>query len=99
VGEPVGPIHAGAGFTIQMEPGGPEIAEVVLLAYGSSFLGNELNQRLIELDVDPAAHEARSGTLSLTGPPPGWAPAGRYLLFALDRQRIPSVGIPVDIVD
>jgi len=94
-----GPIAIDSTFSIELTTGSPAIAEVVLLAYGSSFMGNNPNQRLVELTIDRDASDPASGTMVLHRPPAGWAPAGRYLLFALTADRIPSPGIPVDVVD
>jgi galactose oxidase-like protein len=86
-------------FSIDMTPDSAPVTGVVLLAFGSSFMGNNPNQRLIELAMQRDANDPRSPTIALTGPPAGWAPAGRYLLFALGADRIPSVGIAVDVVE
>jgi Domain of unknown function (DUF1929) len=91
-------IQANVRFSIQVAPA-PEVVEVVLLAYGSTAFGNDLNQRLVELEIDPTSSDPSSGRLSIMGPPAGWAPAGPYLLFALDRHRTPSVGVPVDVFE
>ncbi|HUL99924.1 MAG TPA: galactose oxidase-like domain-containing protein [Mycobacterium sp.] len=94
-----GQIPIDAHVSIEVVKGGPDVTEVVLLAYGSSFMGNNPNQRLIELAIDRNASDPRSGLIALTGPPARWAPTGRYLLFALTADRIPSRGVPVDVVD
>jgi hypothetical protein len=91
-------ISAGVPFPLVLAAGSPGVLEVVLLAYGSPFMGNDLNQRLIELEIDRAQADSVGGTLWITGPPPGWAPPGPYLLFVLDPDRVPSVGWPVDVV-
>jgi hypothetical protein len=96
---PSKPILIDGPFSIEMATGSPEITEVVLLAFGSSFMGNNPNQRLVELEIDRDRSDPLSGRIALNAPPAGWTPAGRYLLFALTADRIPSLGIPVDVVD
>jgi Domain of unknown function (DUF1929) len=95
----LGTIPIAAPFSIEMAKGSPAITEVVLLAYGSWFMGNNPNQRLVELAIERDGSDPSSPTIALRGPPAGWAPAGRYLLFALGDDRIPSVGVPVDVVE
>jgi hypothetical protein len=96
---PSRPILIDGTFSIEMAAASPEITEVVLLAYGSSFMGNNLNQRLVELEIDRDSSDPGSHMIALHRPPARWAPAGRYLLFALTADRIPSPGVPVDVVD
>jgi hypothetical protein len=96
---PPGTLRADATFSIRVEPAADRVAEVVLLAYSSSFLGNNLNQRLIELQIAARGSGAGAGTIAVRGPRAAWAPAGRYLLFVLDRDRVPSAGVPVDVVE
>jgi hypothetical protein len=93
------PIPIDARFSIELAPGSPPVTEVVLLAYGSSFMGNNPNQRLVELAIDRDGSDPSSTTIALRGPPARLAPEGRYLLFALGEGRIPSVGMPVDVVE
>jgi hypothetical protein len=99
IAPPSKPISIDGMYSIEMAAAGPEVTEVVLLAYGSSFMGNNPNQRLIELEIDRDGSDPGSRVIALHGPPAGWAPAGRYLLFALTADRIPSPGVPVDVVD
>lgn len=86
-------------FSIDLAADSPPVTEVVLLAHSSSFMGNNNNQRLVQLEMEHDGNAPGSTTIKLHGPPAGWAPAGRYLLFALGGDRIPSEGKPVDVVE
>ena len=91
-------ISAAVPFALTVDPGSPGAVEIVLLAYGNPFVGTDLNQWLIELSIDGSQSDVGAGTLVVYGPPPGWAPTGPYLLFALDADRVPSVGWPIEVV-
>src|SRR4029078_12857211 len=60
-----GPIPVDGTCSIEMAAGSPEIAEVALLAYGSSFMGNNPNQRLVELEIDRDCSNPGSRTIAL----------------------------------
>ncbi len=94
-----GPIPLGGRFSIVTTAESAPVTEVVLLAHSSSFMGNNPNQRLVQLEIERDGNDTRSSTIVLHGPPAGWAPAGRYLLFALGDDRIPSEGKAVDVVE
>jgi hypothetical protein len=83
------------GATFELALSAPVAApiEVVLMGFGSTAAGQDITQSHVEL----AASLAPDGrTLSVMGPPSRvLAPPGRYLLFALDASRIPSIGVPV----
>jgi hypothetical protein len=67
--------------------GGP-IREVVLIALGSMTHSIDMNQRYVELAI-LAQNGAATTVLAPSGP--SLAPAGYYMLFALDQDLTPSV--------
>lgn len=74
--------------------GGP-ISEVVLMSLGSMTHSFDSNQRYVQL----ATTSINATTAQVTGPPnPQTAPPGYYMLFVLDRNRIPSVARFVRVV-
>ncbi len=79
-------ISFGAPFDIRTA-GGP-IREVVLIALGSMTHSIDMNQRYVEL----AILSQSGGTTTVLGPAgPNLAPAGHYMLFALDKDLTPSI--------
>ena len=75
-----------AGF--QVTTAGPQAAEAVLVGLGSMTHSFDMNQRQIQLPVQASG----PGYATLGGPPDARvAPAGHYLLFILDANRVPSV--------
>jgi hypothetical protein len=82
-------------FTVQLasEAGTVSADELVLLAFAATVGTTDSSQRLVQLDFQPGA---APGELTVLAPPAAWAPAGRYLLFAL-RERIPSEGVALEL--
>jgi hypothetical protein len=79
------------GFT---KAAGRTFSSAVLIAPGASTHGNDMNQRLVPLAVsttDP-------NSVELIAPPnPNVAPPGRYMLFVLDSEGVPSVARWVEL--
>jgi hypothetical protein len=82
-------------FTVQLasEAGSVPADEMVLLAFTATVGTTDASQRLVQLDFQPGA---APGELTVSAPPAAWAPAGRYLLFAL-RERIPSESVALEL--
>ncbi len=68
--------------------GANSISEVVLIALGSMTHSIDMNQRYVQLEVSSTAGNITS---FLAPPDSGIAPAGHYMLFVLDDNRVPSV--------
>lgn len=85
---------SGETFAVQVASDGPSPDEVVVMAFGTTLLANNVGQRLVELAV--VATERAGRTLIVRAPPPSWAPAGRYLLFVL-AKRVPSTAVPMEL--
>ncbi len=64
------------------------VARVVLVKLGSRTHALDVDQRALELPVAPAA----GGVTFTTPASPAAAPPGYYLLFAVNRRGVPSVG-------
>jgi galactose oxidase-like protein len=79
----------GANFSITT-PQASGIAEVVLLRPGAVTHGFNQSQRFVGCAIVAAA----GGTVQATAPPNGnVAPPGYYLLFIVDHDRVPSMGV------
>ena len=79
----------GAAFAVQT-PTPAAIAEVVLMAPAAVTHGFNHNQRYIGCLITSTA----PGAVNATAPPDGTiAPPGYYLLFLLDHDRAPSIGV------
>jgi hypothetical protein len=89
-------ITAEATFALTFAPEEPFPDEIVLLAFGSTLLGGDGGQRLVQLRI--VGEDRASGEMAVMGPTAALAPAGRYLLFALHR-RTPSRGIAVRVTN
>jgi hypothetical protein len=78
-----------------VEPGG-----VVLIALGSMTHAVDMNQRVIQLEVSHIRRETgqRYSVHVLSPVTTRIAPAGYYMLFAVDRDRIPSTAVIVQLV-
>jgi plastocyanin len=82
-------IAYGANFTINT-PQAPSIGEVVLVRPGAVTHGFNQSQRVVGCSIVSAA----GGVVQATAPPNGnIAPPGYYLLFVVDHDRIPSMGV------
>jgi hypothetical protein len=78
-------IRTGEAFAV--EATGATVQRAVLVAPGATTHANDMSQRVVPLAGTPTA----TG-LDLTGPPSAnVAPPGRYMLFALSDQGVPSV--------
>lgn len=70
------------------------VEEVVLMSLGSMTHSFDANQRYVQLEVDISIilPEINAGATLFKAPPnSSVAPAGDYMLFAIDGNRVPSV--------
>jgi hypothetical protein len=86
-------VRYGANFPVEFS-GGP-ISEAVLMGLGSMTHSFDTNQRAIQLAIASAG----PASAQLTAPANAQtAPAGYYMLFVLDQNRVPSVARMVQVV-
>ena len=82
-------------LTLVEAPPGP--LEVVLMAFGSTVVGQNVTQSHLQLAATRSADGRR---VTAMGPASrALTPPGRYLLFVLDAAGIPSVGVPVALTE
>ncbi len=87
-------VSHGAAFSVQT-PTPAAIAEVVLLRPGAVTHGFNHNQRYVGCAITGTT----ATTVDAVAPPDGTiAPPGRYLLFLLDRDRVPSTAAWIRLV-
>lgn len=93
------PEEIGYGQSFSVTVDGPvHTGELVLCALGSMTHAIDMNQRVIRLEVSRVAKRSGRWELDAVGPSDTRvAPAGRYMLFALDRERIPSEAVFVRV--
>jgi len=90
-------LQYGSSYTVTWNSTVP-IDEVVLIALGSMTHSFDMNQRYVQLEV--LSTDAAAGTTTFRAPPTAMvAPAGHYMLFILDQNRIPSVAEIVMVGD
>jgi len=66
-----------------------DISKVSLVRVSSTTHNNNMDQRCLFLDI----LEKSDNVIKLQSPKDGtWAPPGYYMLFAIDKKGIPSVG-------
>jgi hypothetical protein len=95
-GLPPAQIRVGEPFSLQVEPARSPVAEVVLMAFGTAAAGQNTAQRLVELAISDRGQDGRR--LTVMGPVSlDMAPPGRYLLFVVDGDRLPSVAVAVSV--
>ncbi|MGA7124281.1 MAG: galactose oxidase-like domain-containing protein [Polyangiaceae bacterium] len=80
--------------TFQVQSSAP-VGKVTLIRFPSVTHAFNQNQRYSELSFESAT---AAGTLVNTAvASDGWVPPGHYLLFVLDENNVPSVGVTVQI--
>jgi len=75
------------------------IAEVVLIALGSMTHSIDMNQRYVQLhSINIPIEGTNYGYIIFNGPENSRvAPAGDYMLFVLDENRVPSLAMMVHL--
>jgi hypothetical protein len=91
-------LRPGQAFTLGVTASPEAALQVVLMAFGATLVGQNVDQRLVELEITGRA----DGILTVQSPPSTrLAPPGRYLLFVVRQdgdQRLPSPGVAVSLV-
>jgi plastocyanin len=86
-------IHYGAAFSVDTPTPGA-IVEVVLMSAGAMTHGFNHNQRYVGCAITGTTATA----INVTAPPDGTiAPPGHYLLFLVNNDRAPSMGVWVQL--
>lgn len=72
-----------------------EIGKVTLIRFPSVTHSFNQNQRYTELSYEYTTTAGTTVTTAVSSD--GWVPPGHYLLFVLDQNNVPSVGVTVQI--